>query len=162
MILLCPSGMGDEEQLPVMEGVRAQDAQAMVNSVFHKPKRVDREVLLYYKSKFNDRTWKKGLLRTIKGTQDHTVREQLKKVTAPTLLITASGDKVCDPKTAEEAARGLPHGHFRKIERCGHAPQIEKHWLINRLVVDFLSSPQPTAHPSLTKLILAKPPRANK
>jgi pimeloyl-ACP methyl ester carboxylesterase len=162
VILLCPSGMGDDEQLPVMEGVRAQDAQAMVNSVFHKPKRVDREVLLYYKSKFTNRTWKKGLLRTISGTRDHTVRAQMKKVTAPTLLITASHDKVCDPKTAEEAARDLPCGHFRKIDRCGHAPQIEKHWLVNRLVVDFLSSPNPTAHPSWTKLILAKPTRASK
>ena len=119
-------------------------------------------MLQYYKAKFASRQWKKGFLRTVNGTLDHTVRERLKDVNVPTLLVTAAGDKVCDPKTAEEAARDLPNGYFRRIERCGHAPQIEKHWLINRLVVDFLSSPRPTAHPSWTKLILAKPPRASK
>jgi pimeloyl-ACP methyl ester carboxylesterase len=162
VVLICPSGMGDKEQLPIMEGVRGQDAYAMVHSVFHKPRRVDREILRYYRAKFPNRAWKKGLLRTVSGTLEHTVREQLKSLAAPTLLITAAQDKVCDPKTAEEAARDLPVGFFRKIQRCGHAPQIEKHWLINRLVVNFLSSPQPTAHPSWTKLILTKPPRASK
>jgi pimeloyl-ACP methyl ester carboxylesterase len=162
VVLICPSGMGDTEQLPIMAGVKAQDAHAMVRSVFHKPRRVDGEMLRYYKSKFINRQWTKGFLRTVKGTLEHTVREQMKKMTAPTLLVTASNDRVCDPKTAEDAARELPNGHFRKIERCGHAPQIEKHWLINRLVVDFLSSLNPTAHPSWTKLILAKPTRAPK
>ena len=162
LVLLCPSGMGDKEQLPIIAGVKGRDAQAMVQSVFHKPRRVDGEMLQYYKAKFASRMWQKGFLRTVNGTLDHSVREQLKKVTAPTLLVTAAGDKVCDPKTAEEAARDLPCGFFRKIERCGHAPQIEKHWLINRLVVDFLGSSRPTSHPSWTKLILAKPPRASK
>jgi pimeloyl-ACP methyl ester carboxylesterase len=162
VVLICPSGMGDKEQLPIMDGVRAGDARAMVTSVFHKPRRVDGEMLRYYKAKFASRVWTRGFIRTVKGTLEHTVREQLKRLTAPTLLVTASDDKVCDPRTAEEAARDLPCGHFRKIERCGHAPQIEKHWLINRLVVDFLSSTNPTAHPSWTKLILAKPPRASK
>lgn len=162
IVLLCPSGMGDKEQLPIIEGVRGQDANMMVHSVFHKPRRVDREILRYYKSKFTNRVWKKGFIRTVQGTLEHSVREQLKNIAAPTLLVTASHDKVCCPKTAEEAARELPSGHFRKIERCGHAPQIEKHWLINRLVVNFLSSPRPTAHPSWTTLILSKPTRASK
>jgi pimeloyl-ACP methyl ester carboxylesterase len=162
VVLLCPSGMGDKEQLPIMEGVRAHNAQAMVKSVFHKPRRVDREIERYYKSKFASKQWKTGFLRTVRGTLEHSVRPQLKALAAPTLLVTAAGDKVCCPKTAEEAAKELPCGHFRRIEKCGHAPQIEKHWLINRLVVDFLSSPNPTAHPSWTKLILAKPTRATK
>src|SRR5262245_27142369 len=62
IILICPSGMGYKEQLPIMEGVRGQDAQAMVRSVFHKPRRVDREILHYYRSRFTNRVWKKGLL----------------------------------------------------------------------------------------------------
>ena len=162
VVLLCPSGMGDTEHLPIMEGVMGRDAYAMVRSVFHKPRRADGEILRYYKSKFTNRRWKTGFLKVVRGTLEHTVRDQLKLVTAPTLLITGSEDKVCCPLTAEEAAHDLPDGHFRKVERCGHAPQIEKHWLINRLVVDFLSSPQPTAHPSWTKLILTKPTRASK
>lgn len=159
MVLICPSGMGDKEQLPIIDGVVGRDALAVVKSVFHKPRLVDREMLRYYKGRFNARRWKSGFLKTVRGTLDHTVRERLSDVRCPTLLVTAEEDKICCPRTAEEAAKGLPQGHFRKILKCGHAPQIEKPWLINHLVVDFLSSPNPTAHPSWTKLILAKPTR---
>ncbi|MCI0705841.1 MAG: alpha/beta hydrolase [Planctomycetia bacterium] len=162
LVLLCPSGLGDKEALPIIEGVVGRDAQAMVRSVFHKPGRADRDVLHYYKSKFTSRKWKTGFLKTVRGTLEHLVREQLKKITCPTLLVTGAGDKVCDPKMAEEAAKDLPQGHFLRLERCGHAPQIEKHWQINRLVVHFLSSPKPTARPSWTQLILAKPTRVSK
>jgi pimeloyl-ACP methyl ester carboxylesterase len=159
VVLLCPSGMGDKEQLPIIEGVVGRDAHAMVRSVFHKPRLADREMLRYYKSKFVSRKWKSGFLKTVRGTLDHTVRERLRDLKCPTLLVTGANDKICCPKTAEEAAREIPLGHFRKIKKCGHAPQIEKHWLVNRLVVDFLSSPAPTANPSWTQLILAKPTR---
>ncbi len=159
MVLICPSGMGDKEQLPIIDGVVGRDALAVVKSVFHKPRLVDREMLRYYKSRFNSRKWKSGFLKTVRGTLDHTVRERLKDLKCPTLLVTAEEDKICCPRTAEEAAKTLLNGHFRKISKCGHAPQIEKPWLINRLVVDFLSSPNPTAHPSWTKFILAKPTR---
>jgi pimeloyl-ACP methyl ester carboxylesterase len=159
MVLLCPSGMGDKEQLPIIEGVVGRDANAVVKSVFHKPRLADRDMLRYYKARFNSRRWKTGFLKTVRGTLHQTVRERLKDVSCLTLLVTASNDKICCPLTAEQAAKDLPHGHFRKISKCGHAPQIEKPWLINRLVVDFLCSPNPTAHPSWTKLILAKPTR---
>src|SRR5580698_6104439 len=159
VVLICPSGMGDKEQLPIIGGVVGRDALAVVKSVFHKPRLVDRDMLRYYKSRFLSRKWKSGFLKTVRGTLDHTIRERLKDLKCPTLLVTAEEDKICCPQTAEDAAKDLPNGHFRKIAKCGHAPQIEKPWLINHLVVDFLSSPNPTAHPSWTKLILAKPTR---
>lgn len=159
VILICPSGMGDKEQLPIIEGVVGRDAAAVVKSVFHKPRRADREILRYYKSKFVSRRWKAGFLKTVRGTLDHSVRERLADIRCMTLLVTASEDRICCPKTAEDAARTLPLGHFRKIMKCGHAPQIEKPWLVNRLVVDFLTSKNPTAHPSWTQLFLAKPTR---
>jgi pimeloyl-ACP methyl ester carboxylesterase len=159
LVLICPSGMGDKEQLPIIEGVVGRDAQAMVRSVFHKPRLADREMLRYYKSKFNSRKWKLGFVKAVRGTLDHTVRERLRDIKCPALLVTASHDKICCPRTAEEAAHDLPLGHFRKIMKCGHAPQIEKPWLLNRLVVDFLNSPTPSANPSIKQLILAKPTR---
>ncbi len=161
MVLLCPSGMGDKERLPIMDGVMGRDAQLMVRSVFHKPRLVDREILRYYKTRFVNRRWKTGFVKTVRGTLDHTVRERLKDVKCPTLLVTASEDKICCPRTAQEAATNLPYGHFLKIEKCGHAPQIEKSAKINRLVVHFLSSPRPSANPSWTQLLLVKPTRAN-
>jgi pimeloyl-ACP methyl ester carboxylesterase len=162
MVLLCPSGMGDNEQLPIMEGVVKKDMRSVVRSVFHKPRFVDPDIVRYYKNAIENRRWKKGLLRTVNGTLEHSVRSRLRDVKAQTLLVTGQFDKICDPRTAEEAAKDLPNGHFLSIPNCGHAPQIEKHWLINRLVAHFLTAAKPTAHPRWTQLLLAKPSRAIK
>lgn len=159
VVLLCPSGMGDKEQLPIIEGMTGRDPNAMVRSVFYKPKHVDRDVLRYYKTRFGNRRWKTGFVKTVRGTLDYTVRDKLRNMACPTFLISGAQDKVCDPKTASEAARELPNGLFLSIPKCGHAPQIEKAWKINRLVLHFLSASKPTARPSWTQLLLAKPPR---
>jgi pimeloyl-ACP methyl ester carboxylesterase len=159
MVLLCPSGMGDAEQLPIIEGMTGRDPNAMVRSVFYKPKHVDRNVLRYYKTRFGNRRWKLGFVKTVRGTLDYTVRERMKEMRCPTLLVSGMEDKVCDPRTAAEAASELPNGLFLSIPKCGHAPQIEKAWKINRLVVHFLSAANPTSLPSWTQLLLAKTPR---
>jgi pimeloyl-ACP methyl ester carboxylesterase len=159
MVLLCPSGMGDVEQLPIMEGMSGRGANAMVKSVFYKPRKVDKEVLRYYHVRFASRKWKTGFIKTVRGTLDHSVRDKLKDVRCPTLVVSGAEDKVCDPKTAREAARELPNGLFVSIPKCGHAPQIEKAWKINRLVVHFLSAAKPTTHPTFAQLLLTKPPR---
>jgi pimeloyl-ACP methyl ester carboxylesterase len=159
MVLLCPSGMGDKEQLPIIEGVVRQDTNAVVRSVFHKPRLADREMLRYYRSRFTNRRWKTGFVKAVQGTRELSVRERLRDVKCPTLLVTGAEDRICCPQTAEEAARLLPAGHFLRIKKCGHAPQIEKVSKINRLVVHFLSSANPTAHPTWTQLLLVKPTR---
>lgn len=160
LVLLCPSGMGDKEQLPIMEGVKASDWNAVVSSVFYRRSAVDRGLVRYYQSAVKDRKWKTGMLRTIRGTLEHTVRHKLKDIQAETLFITGAKDRICCPRTAEEAARDLSHGHFLAIPRCGHAPQIEKARHINRLVTHFLTDPNPSAHPGWKKLLLVPTARA--
>jgi pimeloyl-ACP methyl ester carboxylesterase len=154
--------MGDQEQLPIMDGVVRNDMLSVVKSVFHRTRYVDRDVVRYYKLALTSRKWKTGLLRTVRGTLDFTVRQRMRELQAPTLLVTGQKDRICDPATAEEAARELPQGHFLSIPNCGHAPQIERHWLINRLVTYFLTSSKPSAHPGWAQLLLAKPTRVPK
>ena len=103
----------------------------------------------YYKMAVENRKWKKGMLRTVNGTLEHSVRTKLKDVKAPTLLVTGLKDRICDPKTAEAAARELPNGYFRAIPKCGHAPQIEKARLINQLVVRYLKDKLKVIPPAL-------------
>jgi pimeloyl-ACP methyl ester carboxylesterase len=156
IVLICPSGMGEEEKLPIMDGVKG-DTYALIRSVFHKPKFVDRDMLKFYKTQMQNRKWKTGLLRAVRGTLDYTVREKLKSVAQMTLLVTGQNDRICNPAIAREAAQDLPNGHFLEIEKCGHAPQIEKHKLINRLIVRFLTSPNPATSPGLSRLFRATP-----
>jgi len=141
LVLLCPSGLGDEEQIPIVEGVRRNDMRAMVDSVFYDARRVDREVVRYYQTRFVDRRWRLGLLRTIRGTSEHCVRDLLPRVEQPTLLVVGQEDRIVDPEHAAAVAPLLPRGEFVCIPRCGHAPQIEKAKVVNRLVVEFLSRP---------------------
>jgi pimeloyl-ACP methyl ester carboxylesterase len=159
VVLLCPSGMGDEERLPIMDGVRG-DTYALVRSVFHKPKFVDRDMVKFYRAQLANRVWKTGLLRTVRGTLEYSVRAKLRQLSQETLLVTGKKDKICDPVTAAAAAKDLPNGHFLEVADCGHAPQIEKHWLINRLVVYFLTAPKPTANPNWPQLVFAQPSKA--
>lgn len=159
MVLLCPSGMGDVERLPILEGVQRSDYQAVIRAVFHKPRKADRGLLNYYKRCFQCRRWKLGLIRTVKGTNEHIVRPKMKDVQAKTLLIGAKEDQIVDHLEGERAAVEMPDGHWISLPNCGHAPQIEMPRLVNRLVVHFLSSPRPSAQPNFVKLLLNKPSR---
>ena len=155
IVLLCPSGMGDTERLPLIDGVRRNDMKALVESVFYSPRRhVDGEMIRFYKRQFPNRRWRVGMLKTVQDTKQHTVRRKIHQVAAPTLLVSGQNDRICDPKEAQTAAGELPNGQFLLIPRCGHAPQIEKAWLINRLVVHFLTHPRPSSRPRLSQLLL--------
>jgi len=143
LVLLCPSGLSDVERLPVIDGVRRNDLRALVASVFQDPGHTDPNLLAYYEKKFADRRWRSGLLRTIRGTMDHRVRDRLAEVTQPTLLVVGREDRIVDPHQAIEAAGLLRRGRLLVLEGCGHAPQIERSELVNRLVVEFLQETSP-------------------
>jgi pimeloyl-ACP methyl ester carboxylesterase len=161
LVLICPSGMGDEEKLPLMDGVKARDYNTLIKSVFHKPRHVDREMLRYYQKKFDSRKWKMGLVKTVKGTGDHVVRAKLPQIDKLTLFISGEFDRIVCPEVGRQAASEIPRGHYVCIPNCGHAPQIEKPWKINRLVVHFLTALRPSSHPRLRQLILHKPSRVH-
>jgi pimeloyl-ACP methyl ester carboxylesterase len=138
LVLLCPSGLSDVERLPVVEGVRWNAPDSLIASVFHDPRHTDPRLLAYFQQQFASRSWRSGLLRTIRGTMDHRVRDRLSEITQPTLLVVGSEDRIVDPRQAIAAARLLPRGRLVVLEHCGHAPQIEQADLVNRLVINFL------------------------
>lgn len=140
LVLLCPSGLGEEERLPIVEGVRRSDLQALVTSVFHNPRHADPALLGYYRTQFANRRWRTGLLRTIRGTMGHRVADQLARVTQRTLLVVGGEDRIVNPREAMAAARYLANGTLVVLEDCGHAPQIEQAARINRLVLEFLEA----------------------
>lgn len=144
LVLLCPSGLAQEERLPVVEGVRRNDPQSLVGSVFHSAGHADANLLKYYQARFGDRSWKSGLLRTIRGTLEHRVRDRMPLVTQPTLVVVGQEDRIVDPGESISAARLLPNGKLVVLPGCGHAPQIERASVINRLVADFVRA-SPTA-----------------
>jgi pimeloyl-ACP methyl ester carboxylesterase len=138
MVLLCPSGMGGQEKLPIVEGVRHHDYTALVASCFHDPRLATPQIVAYYKEKFASRAWRKALLQTVRGTKKHSVRERLTSVTSPTLVLCGREDQIVDPSQVREAIEGLPNFRMELIPRCGHAPQLELPQIVNPLVTRFL------------------------
>jgi pimeloyl-ACP methyl ester carboxylesterase len=157
LVLLCPSGLGDEERLPVVEGVRRSDLRALIDSVFFDRRYVDADLVEYYRTKFTNRRWRSGLMRTIRGTMDHSIRHHFPQVVHPTLLVSGKEDRIVRPEDGAAAARELPDGHCVVIPHCGHAPQMEKARLINRLVVHFLTHPRPSPHARFIRLRITQP-----
>jgi len=139
LVLLCPSGLGDEERLPVVEGLRRNDTRGLVSSIFYDERHVDERLVEYYLRHFGDRRWRAGLLRTVRGTMSHCVRDHLHLVSQATLLVSGREDCIVDPRHAAVAAGLMPNCRHVCIPQCGHAPQMEKPALVNRLVEEFLT-----------------------
>ena len=135
MVLICPSGLSAGEELPIVDGVRRFGVPSLIESIFFDPRHIEPDLVDYYQRQSRDRRWRIGFVHTIRGTKGHCVRDRLADVKQPTLLVSGQEDRIVNPEEARAAAGVLPQGQFLMIPRCGHAPQIEKARLINRLVV---------------------------
>lgn len=148
MVLLCPSGLSQEERLPVVEGVRRNDPASLINSVFQDASHADANLLGYYQEKFASRKWRGGLMRTLRGTMEHRVANRLSQVPQPTLLVVGKQDRIVDPEETISVSHRLPNGKLVVLPDCGHAPQIEEAETINQLVVEFLLNREQVSVPS--------------
>ena len=111
----------------------------------------------FYLRQLRNRRWRSGFLNTIRGTKNHCVRDRLADVKQPTLLISGQEDRIVNGEEVRAAAGALPQGQFLMIPGCGHAPQIEKPRLINRLVVRYLTGRMPAPRGAEQGLAAAMP-----
>lgn len=150
LILICPSGFHGDENLPVVEGVRRSNYEALIKSVFVHGHFASEEMVDAFRRKFQDRRWKLGVIRTLRGTVGHSVAPLLPRVSAPTLVIWGADDRILsDVPGSIRAAGRLRDVRQVVIPRCGHAPQIEKARLVNRLISLYLRDKLKTIHPVL-------------
>jgi pimeloyl-ACP methyl ester carboxylesterase len=139
LVLLGPSGLCGDENLPVIEGVRRSQYDTLVESVFHRKHFASDELIDAIERKFQNRRWKKGVLRTLRGVVGHSVAPLLRAVPHPTFIIWGENDRViADVRGSIRAADQILRVRQVVIPRCGHAPQIEKARLVNQLVLRFL------------------------
>jgi pimeloyl-ACP methyl ester carboxylesterase len=143
MVLICPSGLSAGEELPIVDGARRFGVESIIDSVFFSPRHVEPALVDFYQRQSRNRRWRTGFVHTIRGTKDHCVRDRLVDVKQPTLLVSGQEDRIVNREEVRAAAGMLPQGQFLTIPRCGHAPQIEKARLINRLVVRYLTGRMP-------------------
>ena len=150
LVLICPSGFFGDENLPVMEGVKRTHYDTLVKSVFHESRFATDGLVKVIERKFQNRTWRKGVLRTLRGTIGHSVARLLPSVVHPTLLIWGEEDRVLsDVVGSIRAGNQIREVRQVVIPRCGHAPQIEKARLVNKLVTRFLRDELTSIPPAL-------------
>ena len=138
LVLICPSGMGSEERLPITEGARHKNYKGLVESTFFDRNLASPRIIQYYERKFKSKDWRKAFFETVRGTKSHSVREELYLIQCPTLVICGREDRIVDSHVVQAAVEGLSNYRFVMIPRCGHAPQLERPQIVNRLVLDFL------------------------
>lgn len=139
IVLMAPSGFYGDENLPVIEGVSRSNYGTLVGSVFYRKYLANEDLIRAFERKFKDRKWKKGVLKTLRGTVGHSVSDLLDKVPHPVLVIWGADDKVLsDVPGSIRAADRMIRARQVVIPKCGHAPQIEKSRLVNSLVSKYL------------------------
>jgi len=139
LVLICPSGLHGAEILPMIDGVSRGNHASLVGSVFHRDRFASEDLVQAFRRKFEDRRWKKGVLRTLRGTAEHSVASLLPLVPHPTLVIWGANDRVLsDVPGSVRAADRISRVRQVVIPRCGHAPQIEKARLVNQLISRYL------------------------
>lgn len=72
------------------------------------------------------------------------LREDLARVTAPTLVISAAEDMALPPEHGRAIAAGIPGARFELLTRGAHLANIERADAVNQLIIDHLAaSPSP-------------------
>ena len=148
LVLICPSGIGGRERLPIMEGARHKNYRGLVESTFYDGRRASPRIAKYYEQKFASKAWRQALFETVRSTKSHSVLDKLLTIHRPTLVICGREDRIVNPHAVQEAVKNLPNYRFVMVPSCGHAPQLECPRLINRLVVEFLSLAEPAQEQS--------------
>lgn len=72
--------------------------------------------------------------------KEHNTAERLNEITNPTLLLTASHDRITPRSTMEEMHKKLPNSVIHVIENAGHNSPLEKTPEVNQLIIDFLNN----------------------
>jgi pimeloyl-ACP methyl ester carboxylesterase len=145
LVLLCPSGMGSEERLPITLGARHKDYRGLVESTFYDPRLASPAMIGYYERKFKSKAWRKALFEVVRNTKSHSVRAKLATIDRPVLVVCGREDRIVDSHVVRTAVEPLANYKCVVISHCGHAPQLEQPHIVNNLVASFLKGGDPLA-----------------
>ncbi len=81
-----------------------------------------------------------SLLKLTRSTHSYSMEDKLVEIKQPTLLVWGKQDIVTPPKVAREFHKLLPNSRLEFIDRCGHAPMLERPEVFSNLMLDFLNN----------------------
>ncbi len=75
-----------------------------------------------------------------KSAQRHNMAEEITKITAPTLLVWGLNDTITPPMVAHEFDKLIPNTTLKFVDKCGHAPMMERAELFNEILENYIKS----------------------
>lgn len=112
--------------------------QRKISGLFHDPSRMMPGMVDEAHAELSRRTAARALVRLGKSAKRDHLGEKLHAVRCPTLLMWGKQDIVTPPEVAEEFHRLIPGSRLEWIDRCGHAPQIERSREVGEGIARFL------------------------
>ncbi len=109
-----------------------------VGVTFYDPETATKELIDEVFEITNDRSKVIRVLAMAKSAIRHNMREDIKKFNVPVCLIWGKNDIVTPPHVAEEFHKLLPDSELKWIDKCGHAPMMERPEEFNRILSDYL------------------------
>jgi pimeloyl-ACP methyl ester carboxylesterase len=109
-----------------------------VQYTFYDPNIATEELVQEVYAMVNDRHKVIRIVAMAKSAIRHNMKTELRKITMPVSLIWGRDDKITPPEVAVEFSELMPNSELHWIDKCGHAPMMERPDEFNKYVKLFL------------------------
>jgi len=110
-----------------------------VEYTFYDPATATKDLVDEVFATVNDRHRVIRILAMAKSAIRHNMSKDVHKIHIPVLLVWGRNDKITPPDVAEEFNRLLPDSELHWIDKCGHAPMMERPEEFNEILAGFLT-----------------------
>jgi 2-hydroxy-6-oxonona-2,4-dienedioate hydrolase len=114
--------------------------KAKAQDVFYDPAVATKELVDEVYSTVNDLKKAMCVVAVAKSAVRHNLEDHLHEIKVPTLLIWGMQDAVTPHWVGEKFNALIPNSVLVSIDKCGHAPMMERPDLFNKALDDFLTS----------------------
>ncbi|MCP9236298.1 alpha/beta fold hydrolase [Lewinella sp. JB7] len=109
-----------------------------VESTFYDPATSSKELVDEVYNTVNDRSRGIRIVMTAKSAVRHNLAHKLHNIEAPTLLVWGKQDEITPPFVGEQFHELIKDSELHFIDRCAHAPMMERPREFNRIMGNFL------------------------
>lgn len=128
-----------QEQARFLQLSPGEKASAMIGLAFNKPLyRFIFGLLARVQTRFGGTSGTAGIAGQSEACRKHNTLDRLPLITAPTLVIVGTGDRIIEPVSSEVIAGRIPNAKLVRIEGGSHCFSFEMKNEFNREVLNFL------------------------
>lgn len=109
-------------------------------STFYDPNVATKELVDELFSTVNDRNKAIRIVATAKSAVRHNLGDKLHSIKVPTLLVWGKQDTITPPFVGEKFNELIENSELHKVDKCGHAPMMERPNEFNTILENFLKA----------------------